>query len=1312
MKHKLLNFNLHAILTACFLSFTLISNAQYCDAYFDDSEYEFISNVNFAGINNTTADISGTPSDYTSMSASVSPGGSYLLSVTITADADEYVYAFIDWDQDDVLDGTDEVYTLATGTDDDGTYSQAIVVPAGALAGSTRMRVMIAYNVSTPDPCLEENYGEVEDYSVNVVTTACAGTPAPGNTVSTVASVCETTNFILGLQNQVTGTGVTFQWQSSPDGVTYTNIAGATSSSYSSTQSASTYYQCVVTCGGTPANSTPLQVVQNSFLNCYCVSKPEYPDAEDILNVTLGTLNNTSDCSETGTGASEMNMYSDYTGVAAPSLARGVGYNFSVEIGACFDAYENMTKVYIDYNQDGDFEDSDEEVYVTDLVVDGPHTETGTISIPLNAVLGTTRMRVITSETTFDGDITPCGNGGNDNYYAGETEDYFVTIAPAPSCPQPTAFQWSDGNTSSADFTWTPGGAETAWVIEYGAPGFTLGAGTQINVSTDPEVTIPGLPANTMYQVYVWAVCGPTDESMPTGPVSFNTYGFGQYLEADMECGPSFTDISATGEMYTLEDDDNASLTLPFPVYYQGALYTTATVGNNGAIEFGTTNAEIDFDNVSMDTAPLGLYPFWDDMGGSGPGIWSATTGTAPNRKFIIQWNKDRLNAENNPLNFELIIDEATMEIYFVYDDVFTGNTDYNSGASATIGAAGPVDITLSENATDYLDNNECAHFYYTNCPKPQDLEFSNITIDEFSMDWVEGLSNETEWSVEFGAQGFLPGTGTMLSSITSSDQQIPNLDPLTTYEVHVYAVCANGNISAPLMGSVQTLPLCADPYALYAETAADSIFGSWQWTETEVPLTGFNLQYGATDFDLYGAGSTTVEADGMNFEDTIHDVDLMAGVTYDLWVQAVCDTDTSNFIGPFSVTMPLTNDTVCYAEALMTDGTVYTFTNDGATVNNSVVSNQEQSIAPPTSGLQTTTGWGNNTISFSTWFTFVAPASGQVRISGVDQGFDGQMAVYKVGNCAQFSTFQRLAANDNEIGGTSLAPNFTVCGLTPGSTYYLMHDSYSTGTTGTYSVKINAINLQAGTAGPLSEICSGTTVNLFDNISGNDANGTWIPTIPSVMLEDDSLFNSSGLAYQVFDFEYRMVDGCAYDSIVAHIEVFPPSSAGTDGSLIVCRNEPFNLLEGLGGNVDMGGTWYNPTSVVIPGGNAVAENFPGQYNYKYIVGNGVCPNDTAKVIVSVQNNCNYLGMDEAAFEGFSLYPNPTEGFVYVTSGGSAEVFNYEVLDLNGRKVMAKENAINGTAVTEIDLNSVETGIYMIHVYNGNAEKTFRVVVK
>ena len=65
---------------------------------------------------------------------------------------------------------------------------------------------------------------------------------------------------------------------------------------------------------------------------------------------------------------------------------------------------------------------------------------------------------------------------------------------------------------------------------------------------------------------------------------------------------------------------------------------------------------------------------------------------------------------------------------------------------------------------------------------------------------------------------------------------------------------------------------------------------------------------------------------------------------------------------------------------------------------------------------------------------------------------------------------------------------------------------------------------------------------------------------------------------------------------------------------------------------------------------------------------------------------------------------------VYISNEGSTEVFNMELTDLNGKVITTQSAAINGTETTEVSLEKLETGIYLIRVYNDNAERTLRVV--
>ena len=75
-----------------------------------------------------------------------------------------------------------------------------------------------------------------------------------------------------------------------------------------------------------------------------------------------------------------------------------------------------------------------------------------------------------------------------------------------------------------------------------------------------------------------------------------------------------------------------------------------------------------------------------------------------------------------------------------------------------------------------------------------------------------------------------------------------------------------------------------------------------------------------------------------------------------------------------------------------------------------------------------------------------------------------------------------------------------------------------------------------------------------------------------------------------------------------------------------------------------------------------------------------------------------------------SIFPNPTNGSVFVTNEGSNEVFNFELTDLNGKVIAAQDAAINGTETTEVSLTNLESGFYLIRVFNDNADKTFRII--
>jgi hypothetical protein len=142
---------------------------------------EYISRVQLNEIDNMSACTQY--GNYTSMSTIMSVGSSYQITVTNGNPVypDDQCGLWIDWNQDEVFDDNESV--TVNGSPGVGPYTATITPPAGAKAGATRLRTRITY-YQTPLPCGTTTYGEVEDYTVNVLSWLTAdpvsGTVAAG----------------------------------------------------------------------------------------------------------------------------------------------------------------------------------------------------------------------------------------------------------------------------------------------------------------------------------------------------------------------------------------------------------------------------------------------------------------------------------------------------------------------------------------------------------------------------------------------------------------------------------------------------------------------------------------------------------------------------------------------------------------------------------------------------------------------------------------------------------------------------------------------------------------------------------------------------------------------------------------------------------------------------------------------------------------------------------------------------------------------------------------------------------------------------
>ena len=137
----------------------------YCDASGGCDEY--ISNVLVGSINNSSA--CDGYADYTYLSTDMRLGEGNDITVTNgNPYSSDQCGIWVDWNQDYVFDPVTEAVTVV-GTPGNGPYTATIVPPQDAVFGPTTMRIRITY-VGDVLPCGTTTYGEVEDYTINVLT--------------------------------------------------------------------------------------------------------------------------------------------------------------------------------------------------------------------------------------------------------------------------------------------------------------------------------------------------------------------------------------------------------------------------------------------------------------------------------------------------------------------------------------------------------------------------------------------------------------------------------------------------------------------------------------------------------------------------------------------------------------------------------------------------------------------------------------------------------------------------------------------------------------------------------------------------------------------------------------------------------------------------------------------------------------------------------------------------------------------------------------------------------------------------------------
>src|SRR5215469_13319836 len=152
-------------------------------------------------------------------------------------------------------------------------------------------------------------------------------------------------------------------------------------------------------------------------------------------------------------------------------------------------------------------------------------------------------------------------------------------------------------------------------------------------------------------------------------------------------------------------DDCATAITFLFPVSVYGQTFTTANVASNGSLDL--IGAQAPFTH-GCQTLPnilwtMAIFPYQDDLRtdnlgftgcaafpGGTCGVFTATTGSAPNRNFYVEWRAVHFADTTTSVNFEVVFHENdTTRFDVIYGATSDNGSDETSGVQAS--AAGPA---------------------------------------------------------------------------------------------------------------------------------------------------------------------------------------------------------------------------------------------------------------------------------------------------------------------------------------------------------------------------------------------------------------------------------------------------------------------------------------------------------------------------------------------------------------------------------------------------------------------------------------------
>lgn len=873
------------------------------------------------------------------------------------------------------------------------------------------------------------------------------------------------------------------------------------------------------------------------------------------------------------------------------------------------------------------------------------------------------------------------------------TENFFIDKfkwSETPSCDIISQITLDSIETYNAYISWDTTTNANDFIVEYGAPGFALGTGTQIIVNGNLNTPITGLLPSTDYQVYVAPICSATD-----------TGDFQLFLNFTTECAPLvayYTEDFSTYLPNICWTEQNGFLIDTTILTFGGSNWAEdgfLNVGTTGAARINvpswstTVNEWLISESIDLDSLPYSQIEF--DAGVT-PWFGAAAQDMGPDDRLVVLVSTDNgdswleenaiftLTANNQPSNtgdhYEIPVTTYSGVVKFAfYMESTVGNLDYNF----------------------YVDN-----FQVSEAPTClPTIDYTVISVEDTTatISWGN-INGVNDYIIEYGEEGFSLGTGTQILVTTGTSIELTGLEPLTGYDYYVKAICSSTDTAEFLLyESFETECLVHSTTMLeeFATTVAPEC-----WYESEGELTASSTLTGITSswmpdgyLNVGFTGSARIRVAG---DDEYHwlispSINLGAQekqIEFDAGQTTINGTTSASFASDDRLAVIVSTDNgLTWSE----DNLILEF-------------NQSQPLL---------NAGGHYTASLEDFAN-----AGQVRI-----GFYAQSEITNLQLNAYVDNFELkdLDTTAVDLGVVDIIVPDTFCtgelipleavvqnsGFVPVPTYPLRVKIFGTSPSNTiqsYFTNIQVDDFDTTFVGELSALQPGDYDVEISVISTGDVNAMNNKFTTSFHVSDyPEVFAGSDVTICYGESYVLDAEGANTYSWTGGFNNGDTVSPTTTTSYIVAgANEAgCETLDTVvvGVEINSPPTILFINQLLLTDPSELYLNYYWQFNGSTVGTNStfaVTQNGVYTLVVETFSGCEVLntfevmgiGLDENIDQGVSVYPNPVKDHLNVIS--DKELESIKIFDLNARLILDGGLTENG-----LDVSKLESGIYILY---------------